>query len=134
VEFGQLDDKNIFEPCNASSLTKEQKWQALWAVNLIKEKCCGRLKGRMCADGQSQRERFAKEETTSPTMSTDALMLSIIIDAFENRDVATANIEGAYLHADMEDFVLLKMVGEVTDIMCKVNLKYTSFITIENGK
>jgi len=48
-------------------------------------------------------------------------MLSIIIDAFENCDVATANVEGAYLHANMEDFVLLKMVGEATDIMCEVN-------------
>jgi len=61
-------------------------------------------------------------------------MLSIIIDAFENCDVATADIEGAYLHADMEDFVLLKMVGEAMDIMCNVNPKYVPFVVMENGK
>jgi len=82
AEFGQLDDKNVFEPYDAFSLMKEQKRQALRAVNLIKEKRCGRLKGRTCADGRSQRESFAKEETTSLTVSTNALMLSIIIDAF----------------------------------------------------
>ena len=47
-----------------------------------------------------------EEETTSPTVSTDALMISLMIDAKERRDVATADVEGAYLHADMEDFVL----------------------------
>jgi len=34
----------------------------------------------------------------------------------------------------MEDFVLLKMVGDATDIMCRVNPKYTSFVITENGK
>jgi len=51
-----------------------------------------------------------KEETTSPTVSTDALMLSIIIDAFENCDMATTDVEGAYLHADMEDFCVTENV------------------------
>jgi len=134
AEFGQLDDKNVFEPCDASLLSKEQKKEALRAVNLIKEKHCGRLKGRTCADGWSQQAKYTKEETSSPTVSTDALMLSIIIDAYEKRDVTTADVEGAYLHADMEDFVLLKMVGEAVDIMCDVNPKYAPFVVVESGK
>ena len=39
-----------------------------------------------------------------------------------------------YLHADMEDFVLLKLVGEAVNIMCQVNPKYENFVVIENGK
>ena len=57
-----------------------------------------------------------------------------MIDALEKRDVATADVEGAYLHADMPDFVLLKMTGEAVDIMCKVNPSYSKFVAIENGK
>ena len=45
-------------------------------------------------------------------------MISLMIDAKERRDVATADVEGAYLHADIEDFVLLKLVGEAVDIIC----------------
>jgi hypothetical protein len=45
-------------------------------------------------------------------------MISLMIDAKEHCDVATADVKGAYLHADMEDFVLLKLVGEAVDIMC----------------
>jgi len=61
-------------------------------------------------------------------------MISLMIDAKERRDVATANIEGAYLHADMEDFVLLKLVGEAVDIMCQLNPKYKKFVVVENEK
>ena len=92
------------------------------------------MKGRTCADGWSQRSKCTKEETTSPTVSTDALMISLMIDAKERRHVATADVGGAYLHADMEDFVLLKLVREAVDIMCQVNPKYENCVVIENGK
>jgi len=133
-EFCQLDSKNVFEPLDASTLTASQKREALRTVNLIKEKRSGKSKGRTCANGRSQRSKYTKEETTSPTVSTDALMISLMIDAKERRDVATADVEGAYLHADMEEFVLLKLVGEAVNIMCQVNPKYENFVVIENGK
>jgi hypothetical protein len=83
----------------ATTITDGQKRAALRVINLIKEKRSGKLKGRTCADGRPQRALYTKEETTSPTVSTDALMLSHIIVAKEGRDVATADVEGAYLHA-----------------------------------
>jgi len=61
-------------------------------------------------------------------------MLSLMIDAKEGRDVATADVEGAYLHAGMEDFVILKLVSEAVNIMCQVNPKYKKFVVVEHGK
>eukprot|EP00979_Chaetoceros_neogracilis_P007249 scaffold1521_cov271-Chaetoceros_neogracile.AAC.57 len=58
----------------------------------------------------------------------------MVIDAKEKRDVATADVVGAYLNADMPDFVVLKLVGSAVDIMCMVNPKYKKFVTHENGK
>ena len=43
-------------------------------------------------------------------------MISLMIDAKERRDVATADVEGAYLHADMEEFVLLKLESTLSTI------------------
>ena len=63
-------------------------------------------------------------ETASPTVSLEALMMSLMIDAFEERDVATADVGGAFLHGEMKGFVLLKVTGESVDIMCKVNSGY----------
>jgi hypothetical protein len=61
-------------------------------------------------------------------------MLSLIIDAAEQRDVAIADIVGAYLCVDMQDFTLLKLEGESVDIMCKACKDYRKFVTYENGK
>jgi hypothetical protein len=62
------------------------------------------------------------------------LMLSIMIDAYEERDVATADVAGAYLHADQDDFTLIKLEGASVDIMCDVCEEYKEFVTYENGK
>ena len=85
-------------------------------------------------DGRKQRKFYSKEETASPTMSNDAMIMTLIIDTMEGRDVAVANVKGAYLLADMDDFVVLKMVGESVDILCDVNSKYREFVTEEKGE
>jgi hypothetical protein len=55
-EFCQLHDKGVLDPKMATTLTTQQKKGSLRAINLIKEKRSGELKGRTCADGSVQRE------------------------------------------------------------------------------
>ena len=86
------------------------------------------------ADGSVQKGLYPKDETSSPTVSTDALMMSIMIDALEGRDVATADVEGAYLHAELDDFTLLKEEGKSVAILCEVCSDYSQYVTWENGK
>ena len=131
AEFAQLEDMTVYEPIDPATLTKKQRQAALRALNLIKEKRDGRLKGRTVADGRPQRLLYEKSETTSPTVSTDALMLSIMVDAHEGRDVATADVVGAYLKAYMDEFVVMKFTGESVDILCKMNEKYSKFVVME---
>jgi hypothetical protein len=53
-EFAQLEDKKVFQPLNATTLSVTEKRGALRAINLIAEKRCGKMKGRTCADGRPQ--------------------------------------------------------------------------------
>jgi hypothetical protein len=76
---------------------------------------------------------YPKSETASPTVSTTALMISIAIDAYEARDVATADVAGAYLNADMDDFVIIKFTGESVDILCAMDPSNKQYVNIENG-
>ena len=133
AEFSQLEDLDVYEPLDPNKPTRAQKKAALRAINLIKEKRCGRLKGRTVADGRPQRNMYDKSETASPTVGTDALMVSIIVDAHERRDVATADIAGAYLKAYMKDFTVMKFTGASVDMLCKMNSKYIPFVTVEGG-
>jgi len=86
------------------------------------------------ADGSVQKDMYEKSQTASPTISTDALLISLIVDAHEQRDVAVADVVAAYLKADMNDYTLLKFMGESVDIMCKMNPKYEEYVTTESGK
>ena len=61
-------------------------------------------------------------------------MMSILIDAWEKRDVATADVSGAYLRADMTDFTILRIEGEEVHILCQVHEKYRNFVVMENGR
>ena len=54
-EFAQLEDRTVYEIVDAAKLTKRQRKMALRAINLIKEKRDGKIKGRTVADGRAQR-------------------------------------------------------------------------------
>ena len=58
-------------------------------------------------------------------------MLTIITEAHEARDVATADVAGAYLKADMVDFVVMKFTGESVDILCSLNNEHKKFVVVE---
>jgi Reverse transcriptase (RNA-dependent DNA polymerase) len=130
-EFLQFRALDVLEPLDAFTLTDEQKTESLRAISVIKEKRDGSLKGRTCADGSAQQGKFSKAETGSPTISNDALFLSVMIDAYENRDVATADVAGAYLHALMKRFISMRFVGWAVDLLCEVNPEYTKYVVYE---
>ena len=132
-EFAQLHEKRVFRAIKASELSGEQK-NALHAINLIKEKRNGVLKGRTCADGRKQRRWYSKEETTSPTMSNDSLMALPTLSAAEKRKIVTWDVEDAYLLADLDGFVLVKSVGQSVDVLCQVDESYKAFVTYKKGK
>ena len=67
-------------------------------------------------------------------MRLEILILSLIIDAKEGRDVATAEVVGVYLLANIKDYVLVKLTGKLVDIMCGVSKDYENYIGVENGK
>ena len=50
------------------------------------------VKGRGCAYGRNYRNWLSKEDSSLPTVSTEFLMISFIIDAIEARDVVTSDI------------------------------------------
>ena len=101
---------------------------------MIKEKRFGKIKVRACVDGRRQRRYINKEDVASPTVQQESLILSMIIDARENRDVAIADVVGAYLLASMDDYVLVKVTGRAVETLCDISSEYKQYVTLENGK
>ena len=135
AEWKQLDEKKVFHGVKFEDTNHEQRSKALRLVQLIKEKRCGKIKGRTCADGRKQREYIKDEDSTSPTVSTEALFLTLMIDANEHRDVATADVPGAFLHSDMDDETFVVVDGALVDLLIQSNNKYAKYIHItKEGK
>ena len=132
-EYAQLDDKKC-KPRYAHTLTHSERKGALNLITMVKQNRCGKIKGRACADNRKQRSYVPRKDETSPTLQLESLLLSLLIDAHENRHVGTADVAGAFLLANMIDFVLVKLKGESVSIMCKMNPSYKQYVTIENGK
>ena len=57
-----------------------------------------------------------------------------MIDAYESRDVATADIGGAFLLADMPDFVVVRLKGGVVRILCEAEPNWKSYVITENNE
>ena len=75
-EIKQLHDRVVFRPVNVSDLSPQEKKRALESLIFLVEKRDGRVKGRACANGSTQREYINKEDAASPTAVTESILLN----------------------------------------------------------
>ena len=104
-ELKQLHDRGVMSPKLASDLLHDVKWNALQYLMFLKQKQCGKIKGRGCANGHKQQGWLGKEDTTSPTVMMESVMLSCMIDAKEQCNIAMADIPGAFMQTDLMETV-----------------------------
>jgi hypothetical protein len=83
AEIQQLHDMEVFQPVEKTALTQQELMRTLSSITFIKQKRCGRIKARTCADGRPQRLIFEKWEAASPTVRTELVLLASVIDAVE---------------------------------------------------
>ena len=131
----QLHERNVCEPVHEKDLSREQKSKALGYLMFLKQKHCGRIKGRGCADGRKQRVWTTKEDATSPTVSTEAVLLTSVIDTKERREVMTVDIPGAFMQEDQDETIHMKLEGTLAELLAKCDPpKYQPYLAMEHGK
>jgi hypothetical protein len=134
-EMEQLHTRKVAKPVDGSHLTRDQKRASLRYLMFLTKKRCGRIKARGCADGRKQRETTSKAEAAAPTVAIESVMLSATIDAVEERDVATVDIPGAFMQADIDEVVHVKFEGEIAEMLVRMDPKmYRKYIKDEHGK
>ena len=137
-EIKQLDDMDALDPDDPATLTKEDRKFAMAYLMFLKEKRDGTLKARGCCDGRVQRNWMTKEETSSPTVSQEAFLLSCVTEAWEGRHVAVADVPGAFLQTKMEHgekLARVRLSGVLAEVLMKVNPeRYADKVTIEGGQ
>jgi hypothetical protein len=132
-ELTQMHDMNVFRPIEVKSLTHDKIKKALSLLMFLKEKRDGSVKARMCADGRKQKDgTWSKQETTLPTVATELVFITAVIDAHEGHNVACFDIPGAFLHADINKDITMVLKGRLAELMVQVapNL-YRKYITVD---
>ena len=124
-----------YSPLDPNTLNAEQCAEDLAPLMFLVENPDGRTKSRSCIDGSKQRRimGYKKEDSASPTVSNDGLMIRSAIEAHEKRHVACIDMLGAYLHAltDEEEIMLLR--GPLNELMAMFEPKlYRKFVTHDN--
>ena len=103
AEMKQLHMHDTFKPKHWHELTRLQKQTILESHIFLKEKRCSTMKGRTVADGSKQCDYMSKEDASSPTVTTESVLYTCIIDAEEGRDVAVIDIPNAFIQTHIKD-------------------------------
>ncbi len=77
------------------------------------------------AGGNKEQDYISKDDASSPTVTTEAILLSCIIDAKEGRDVAVIDIPNAFIQMRVEDegdMAIIKIRGSLVDILVQIQL------------
>jgi hypothetical protein len=80
----------------------------------------GFLKARQVAGGNKQQVYITKEDASSPTVSSESVMLTCVIDATKKREVAVVDIPNAFIQnvvEDEKDRAFICICGPLVDIL-----------------
>jgi hypothetical protein len=84
---------------------------------LIKQKKSGNIKACGCADRRKQCDTVSRKDVSSPTVAMELIFINSALDAKESRDVATVDIPGAFMQADIDDLVHLRLDGPIFELL-----------------
>ena len=92
---------------------------------------------RTCANGSIECMWTAKDDSASPTAMTELILLMAVIDAEEDRDIATVDIPNVFIQIDVNDnvdgiWVIMKIRGPLVVMLVGLVPKvYANYVTFE---
>eukprot|EP00977_Amphora_coffeiformis_P023672 scaffold13930_cov161-Amphora_coffeaeformis.AAC.1 len=136
----QMHDRECFKPIHKHTLSTTERGRALESLIFLNEKRDGTIKARHCANGSTQRSYMAREDVSSPTVSTESTLLTGVIEAMEGRDVATCDIPNAFIQTEVEERdkdghrTIMKIRGQLVAILVEIDPMYQEFVVHERGQ
>ena len=134
-EMKQLHLRTTFRPKHWHEMTADEKLRLLDSHMFLKKKRTGEVKGRAVAQGNAQRNYISREDASSPTVSGEAVIFTCIIEAEEDRDVATIDIPNAFIQTRVhnpKDRVFIRIKGILVDMLLKIAPEvYQEYVTLD---
>ena len=106
-----------------------------WNLTFVVKKRSGDTKARLVAGGDKQRDYLTKEDSSSPTVATESVMLTSIVDAADKRDAAIIDIPNAFIQTRVEnkkDRVIIWFQGVLVEWVTKTAPEvYNKYVTVD---
>ena len=89
----------------------------------ITEKMNGEVNARKVEICSKRRkyDGYDKSNGSSPTVNTDSVFLTGVVDAHERRAVVILDIQNVFLRAENDEYVLMLLRGKLAELLVKVN-------------
>ena len=124
-----------FKSKHSIDLNENKKKSILEYHIFIKEKRDGKIKGRTVSGGKKQRGFITKEDSSSPTVSTEAVLFSCIIDEEEKLDVSEIDTPHMFIHTRVEnvnEMSVIKSRGVLVELILEIDTElYGTFVTTD---
>ena len=76
-----------------------------------------------------------REDAASPTMSTETVFMTTLMDAMEGHEVAVVDIPGAFMQVDMDVGAYMQIDGTMAELMLEINEDlYQPYVIKESNK
>ena len=95
------------------------------------------MKGRMCANGSTQTSFISKEEDSSPTVTTESVEVTSVVDAKQERDVVSMDISNAFVQTEVpqgDERILVKIQGALVDMLLNIDPEKHKDFVIGEGQ
>jgi hypothetical protein len=118
-------------------MTILERKRAMESLIFLTEKRDETVKAQVCANGSTQRAYMSREEASSPTAASEAIIITGVIDAKQNRDVMTFDIPNAFVQTEISldgDKIIMKIRGQLVDILLELCPGVYNDYVINEGK
>ena len=122
-EMKQLHNRTVFEGIKIEDMTPLDRKRAMESLLFLVEKRDGKIKARTVANGSTQRAYIDREDSSSPTVATDALLITGVLEAKQGRDIMTNDVPNAFVQTPIpeggEKFIM-KIRGQLVDMLLEI--------------
>ena len=138
--MAQLHNRECFKPIHKKDLTNIEKKWVLELLIFLTEKKSGELKARHCINSIPQHQYMNHEEVSSPMVSTEWTILTLVIEAYKNCNIGTGNIPNAFIQmnhliTDKDGHkMIMRMQRKVVEILCQIDPTYKDYMIEEQGQ
>lgn len=99
AELQQMRERMCWRAVAVKDLTRKERMRAQESLIVLTKKKSGAIKGQLAFNGKPTRAWLGAEDKSSPTVLTESLFLTCVIDAHKRRDVMVLDIPNAFIQA-----------------------------------